>query len=101
MSKLKKGDKIKVLLGKDRGKQGVVEKLVAKKNIAYIAGINIYKRHVKKQGQTAGGIIEIIKPLNLSNLALICPNCQKTTRVKFKVEGEKKLRVCSRCKEAI
>lgn len=99
--KLKKSDKVKVLLGKDRGKQGQIEKLDAKKGVLYIAGVNTYKRHVKKQGQMEGGIIEIIKPINLSNVVLICPNCQKPTRVGFKIEGGKKIRVCKKCKKAI
>lgn len=101
MNKLKKGDKVKVLLGKDNGKQGSVERVLTKKGQAFVAGINMYKRHVRKQGQTEGGIIEIIKPVNISNLMLICPNCQKPTRIKFKVAEGKKLRVCIKCEKEI
>lgn len=101
MNKIKKGDKVKVLLGKDNGKQGSVERVLTKKNLAFVAGVNMYKRHVKKQGSVEGGIIEIIKPVNISNLALICPNCQKPTRVKFKIIDGKKLRVCIKCQKEI
>ncbi len=101
MNKLKKGDKVKVLLGKDNGKQGSVERVLIKKNLVFVAGVNMYKRHVKKQGTIEGGIIEIIKPVHISNLALICPNCQKSTRVKFNVANGEKLRICTKCKKEI
>ncbi len=99
--KLKKGDKVKVLLGKDTGKQGSIERILWKKGQAFVAGVNMYKRHVKKQGQIEGGIIEIIKPVNISNLSLICPNCQKQTRVSFKIIENKKQRICSKCRKEI
>lgn len=97
MSKLKKGDKVKVLLGKDNGKQGNIERVDAKEGKVFIAGVNIYKRHVKGQKQIEGGIIDIIKPVNISNVILICPNCQKPTRVGSKIIDGKKTRVCKKC----
>lgn len=99
--KIKKGDKVKVLLGKDRGKEGQVEKVFGKEGKVLILGVNVYKRHVKKQGQTEGGIIEIPKPIDISNVALICPLCKKQTRVGFKEIKESKLRVCKKCKKEI
>lgn len=90
-----------VLLGKDRGKSGAVERVLDKEKKVVIAGINIYKRHVKKQRQIEGGIIDIIKPLDISNVALICPNCRKPTRVGFQVEGDNKVRVCRKCRKEI
>ena len=63
---IKKGDKVKVLLGKDRGKEAVVERVFPKKGKVLILGVNVYKRHVKKQG-----IIDIPKPIDISNVALI------------------------------
>ncbi|HBQ50991.1 50S ribosomal protein L24 [Candidatus Daviesbacteria bacterium RIFCSPLOWO2_01_FULL_38_10] len=101
MSKIKKGDKIKVLLGKDRGKEGQVEKVFSKEGKVLILGVNIYKRHVKKQGQTEGGIIEIPKPINISNVVLMCPLCKKPTRISFKKIKDSKLRVCKKCKKEI
>lgn len=63
---MKKGDKVKILLGKDRGKEGTIERVYPKKNKVLILGVNVYKRHVKKQG-----IIDIPKPIDISNVALI------------------------------
>ena len=100
-SKIKKGDKVKVLLGKDRGKEGTVEYVLAKDKKVFVGGVNLYKRHVKKQGQIKGGIIDIPKPLDVSNVSLICPNCKKPTRVGYKKDGNSKVRVCRKCKKEI
>lgn len=99
--KLKKGDKVKILLGKDRGKTGSVEFVVGKKDRVFVGGVNLYKRHVKRKGQTEGGIIDIPKSLNVSNVGLICPNCSKITRVGFKVIEGKKVRICKKCTKEI
>lgn len=100
MAKIKKGDKVQVLLGKDRGKVGDVERVLGKKGKVIVAGVNIYKRHVKKFQGVEGGIIDIVKPVDISNVALICPKCKKPTRVGFK-EGEGKIRICKKCKQEI
>ena len=101
MQKLKKGDNVKVLLGKDGGKWGLVDRILKSKGKVTILGINMYKRHVKKQGNTDGGVIEIVKPVNISNVMLICSNCKKTTRVDIKTEGDIKIRVCKKCLKEI
>ncbi|KKS64936.1 50S ribosomal protein L24 [Candidatus Daviesbacteria bacterium RIFCSPLOWO2_01_FULL_43_38] len=99
--KIKKNDTVQILLGKDRGKNGKVLRVSTKENKVWVEGLNMYKRHVKKVGQTEGGIIGISKPLNISNVALVCPHCKKPARVGFQVEGDIKVRVCKKCKEAI
>lgn len=99
--KIKKGDKVKILLGKDRGKDGKVEYVLGKNKRVFVGGVNLYKRHVKKQGTIEGGIIDIPKSLNISNVALICPNCNKTTRVGYAMEGTEKVRVCKKCGKEI
>lgn len=99
--KIKKGDKVKVLLGKDRGKEGTVEYVMAKEGKVFVGGVNLYKRHVKKQGQIEGGIIDIPKPLDISNVALICPNCRKVTRIGFKKMVNEKIRICRKCGKEI
>lgn len=99
--KIKKGDKVKVLLGKDRGKAGTVEYILAKERKVFVAGANIYKRHVRKIKDMEGGIIDIPKPLDISNVVLICPNCQKMTRVGYKTIGTDKIRVCKKCQKEI
>lgn len=99
--KIKKGDKVKVLLGKDRGKEGVVQFVLGKENRVFVEGVNLYKRHIRKMGETKGGIIDIPKPLDVSNVALICPNCKKVTKVGLKIEGNTKVRICKKCKKEI
>ncbi len=99
--KLKKGDKVRVLLGKDRGKEGTVELVRAADNRVFVGGANLYKRHVKKMGDVEGGIIDIPKSLNISNVGLICPNCKKLTKVGYKLEGKTKMRICKKCKKEI
>lgn len=99
--KIKKGDKVKVLLGKDRGKEGTVEYVKIKEARVFVGGVNLYKRHVRKQGQTEGGIIDIPKSLNVSNVGLICPNCKKITRIGYKMVDKEKMRICKKCKKEI
>lgn len=99
--KIKKGDKVKILLGKDRGKEGKVEFVLAKKNKVFVGGVNLYKRHVKKHGDVQGGIIDIPKPLDVSNVVLICSNCNKMTRVGYKMVANEKVRVCRKCGKEI
>lgn len=99
--KIRKNDQVEILLGKDRGKTGKVLRVWTKEDKALVEGINIYKRHVRKMGKTEGGIVEISKPVNLSNIALICPGCKRPTRVGFKVEGDIKSRICKKCGEII
>lgn len=99
--KVRKGDKVRVMLGKDRGKEGSVAFLLRKKRRVFVEGVNIYKRHVKKMGEIKGGIIDIPKSLDISNVALICPNCKKVTRVGFKITGKEKIRICRKCGKEI
>lgn len=99
--KIKKGDKVRVLLGKDRGKDGTVEFVRASDNRVFVGGVNLYKRHVKKMGDVEGGIIDIPKSLHVSNVGLVCPNCKKLTRIAYKVEKTGKVRICKKCKKEI
>lgn len=102
MLKIKKGDQVKILRGKDKGRTGVVEKVVPGENQVVISGVNVVKKHVKRQGEKQpGGIVEIAKPLDLSKVALLCPKCNQPTRVAFKKMGESKKRVCKKCKEIL
>jgi large subunit ribosomal protein L24 len=101
--KIKKDDKVKILIGKDRGKTGKVEKIFPKKRQVLVSGVNIYKKHVKPQGKDKpGGIVEVSMPLDVSNLALVCPKCNKTSRVGCLIDkkGEKH-RICKKCKQVV
>lgn len=99
--KIKKGDKVKILLGKDRGKEGTVEYVLLKRDRVFVGGANLYKRHVKKMGSNEGGIIDIPKSLNISNVGLVCPNCKKITRIGFKMVDNEKVRICKKCGKEI
>lgn len=99
--KIKKDDTVKILLGKDRGKNGKVLRMDMAKHRVLVEGINIYKRHGKKTARSEAGIFEIAKSLEISNVALVCPHCKETTKVGYKIEGQTKTRICKKCKEAI
>ena len=90
-AKLKKGDKVVVLAGKDKGKQGEITAVFPKENKAVVDGVNIAIRH-QRQTQTAqGGRVAKAMPIDLSNLSLMDKN-GKATRVGFRMEGDKKVR---------
>lgn len=99
--RIRKGDKVKILLGKDRGKEGKVEFVMVKKEKIFVGGANLYKRHVKKHGTIEGGIIDLPKPMDISNVALVCPNCNKVTRVGYQIMEDSKVRICRKCKKEI
>ncbi|MEK7110170.1 MAG: 50S ribosomal protein L24 [Patescibacteria group bacterium] len=100
--KLKKGDKIKITIGKDKGKTGVVEKVYKNSNKVLVTGMNLYKRHVKKnEKMPQGGIVEISRAMDVSKLSLVCPKCGKITRIGYVLEKNKKLRVCKKCQSKI
>lgn len=100
--KIRKGDKVRVITGKDKGKEGVVERVYENKNKLLIPGLNIYKRHVKKSEQfPEGGIIEMPRALDASNVMLVSSSTKKVTRVGFVIEGNKKFRVERKTNERI
>lgn len=100
--KIKKGDTVKVLVGKDRGKTGKVEKIYPKKDKVLVSGVNIYKKHMKSQGERKpGGIIDIPRPLPRSKVALLCPKCKQPTRVGYKINPTGKKRICKKCQQEI
>ncbi|MFA5932769.1 MAG: 50S ribosomal protein L24 [Microgenomates group bacterium] len=99
--KIQTGDNVKILLGKDRGKIGKVLRVWTKEDKVLVEGINMYKRHVKKTAQHEGGILDIPKQINISNVALVCPECKKPSRIGVIFEGEVKSRICKKCKEKI
>ena len=99
--KVKKGDKVVVITGRDKGKQGEILKVMREENRVLVQGVNIVKRH-QRQTQTAeGGIISKEAPIHVSNVAHIDPKTQKPTRVGYKIDGDKKVRVARRSGEAI
>src|SRR5258708_1775656 len=99
--KIKKDDTIISLLGRDRGKTGKVLRVDHKSGRVLVEGLNTVKRHVKSMQGVEGGIIDLAKSMQVSNLMLVCPKCKKPTRVSFKLNGEIKQRLCKKCGEAI
>ena len=99
--KIIKGDKIKVLTGKDKGKTGKVLQVFAANNKVSVEGLNLTFKNMrpKKQGEK-GQKIQFPAPIEISNIAVICPKCHKPTRVGSKnASGKKKSRACKKCKE--
>ena len=95
---IKRDDKVVVLSGKDKGKQGKVIKADPKAMKVIVEGVNIATKHQKprKQGEE-GGIFKVETPIYSSKVQLVFPKCGKATRVGHKVEGDKKVRVCKKC----
>ena len=90
----KTGDKVVVISGKDKGKEGKITHVLRKENRVVVEGINIVKKHVKGNGQTAGSINEVEAPIHASNVMIVDPKTKKAVRVGYAVEGDKKIRVC-------
>ncbi len=99
-AKLKKGDKVVVLTGKDKTRQGEIQSVDPKANKAVVEGVNIAIRHTKQSQSDQGGRVAKAMPINLSNLALLDKN-GKATRVGFRIEGDKKVRFAKTTGEAI
>lgn len=100
--KIKKGDTIIVVTGKDKGKKGKVDKVFPKTSSVLVAGINNMKRHRKKRDeQNPGGIVDIHLPIAESKVAVVCPACGQPTRVGFLMSKGDKERICRKCQQKI
>ncbi|WP_102226362.1 50S ribosomal protein L24 [Acidimangrovimonas sediminis] len=99
-AKLKKGDKVVVLAGKDKGKQGEITSVLPKENKAVVEGVNMAIRHTRQSQNAQGGRVPKAMPIDLSNLALLDAN-GKATRVGFRMEDDKKVRYAKTTGEAI
>ena len=97
--KLKKGDQVKIISGKDRGKTGVVLRALPLEGKVVVEGLNIFKKRSrpKKQGEK-GQIVMVTRPLPASKTMLICSACKEPTRIGFRMEGSSKVRYCKKCK---
>ena len=100
--KLHVGDEVVVTAGKDKGKKGKIDRVLPTTSKVAVAGVNMYKRHKKGDGKVRqAGIIDIVRPLSVANVSLVCPKCKLATRVGFVVKGDKKSRVCKKCEQLI
>lgn len=100
--KIHKGDTIKIITGKDKGKTGKVLKVLLKKNKILIEGLNLYKKHVrpKRQGEK-GEVVLVPRPMDISNVMPVCSSCNRAVRVGHRFEAEIKVRYCKKCKAKI
>ena len=95
---IRKGDKVEVITGKDKGKQGVVLRGIPQNQRVLVEGVNMVKKAMRPTQQNPqGGIVTKEAPIHVSNVMLICPSCKEATRVNIKREDGKKVRVCKHC----
>lgn len=99
--KIKKNDTVKIIKGKDNGKSGKVIRVLRKENKVVVEGLNLFKKHLRPRRQNEKGqIVQVPRPINVSNVMLVCPSCKKPTRVGYVFEGEgrrSKKRLCKKC----
>lgn len=99
---VKTGDKVKVIAGKDKGKEGVITKAFPKKDRVIVEGVNVVKKHTKpSNANPSGGIVEKEAPIHVSNVMLIDPSTNQPTRVGYKIVDGKKVRVSKKSGETI
>lgn len=96
--KIHKNDTIKIITGKDKNKTGKIIKVIPDKGKVLIEGLNLYKKHVrpKKEGEK-GQTILIPRPIDISNIMIVCQSCGKTVRIGYDAENEVKIRICKKC----
>ena len=101
--KLKVGDKVKVIAGSSKGKEGKIVKTFASENKVIVEGVNLVKKHKKGNGQETGGILEVEAPINASNVMIIDPKTKKVTRIGYKKDEKtnKKIRISKKSSEKI
>ena len=99
----KEGDRVIVISGKDKGKQGNVKKVNPSEGTVLVDGVNVVTKAQKANPMAGvqGGLNKIAKPINASKLMICCPSCDKATRVKKEIRDGKKVRVCQKCGETI
>ena len=100
--KLIKNDEVLIVRGKDKGKKGKIDRVITREEMILVPGVNLYKKHYKSRVQNKPSeIIEITKPYHVGNVALICPNCHKPTRIGYRFENKEKVRICRKCNKKI
>lgn len=96
---VKKGDRVKVIAGKDKGKEGEIIRSVPSKGRVVVEKVNVVKKAMRPtQKNPQGGISSMEAPIDVSNVMLVCPSCKKPTRVGHRIKDDgKKVRVCKKC----
>lgn len=95
---VKKDDTVKILKGKDRGKTGKVSRVLTKKGLVFVPGVNVYKKHLrpKRQGEK-GEVVSLVRPLRISNVRVMCPSCSRAVGTGNRLAGDTKVRYCKKC----
>ncbi len=102
MAKLKKGDVVVILSGRDRGKQGKILKILTARQAALVERVNLVKHFERRtRADQPWGIVEREGPIALANLALLCPRCKRPARIGWSLTDGSKTRMCKRCQEII
>lgn len=97
--KLKKGDQVKIVKGRDKGKIGNISRVLAESGAIVIDTLNLYKKRVRpKQQGKKGETVLVARPLSASNVMLVCQSCKRPARAGFRFEGNAKIRYCKKCK---
>lgn len=102
MKRIKKGDTVKIMIGKDRGKTAKVLRVFEKDNRAIVEGMNMMKKHSRprRQGEK-GETVSVARPIQMANLLPVCPSCGTGVRIGTKQEGNSRSRVCKKCGSTI
>jgi large subunit ribosomal protein L24 len=102
-AKIRRNDTVRVMAGKDRGRQGEVRQVFPAKSRAIVTGVNMSRRHRRARSATEpGGIVDVEAAIHVSNLRLVCPSCDAPVRVGFRLlDDGRKVRYCKRCDEAV
>ena len=96
--KLKKGDNVLIISGKDKGKTAKILKSLPKQRKILVEGVNLKKKHVRpKRDGEKGQIVQVIAPIDASNVKIICPKCGKAARIGYKIDKDRKFRFCKKC----
>jgi large subunit ribosomal protein L24 len=96
--RLREGDKVKVISGKDTGKESRISRVLPRRNKVIVEGVNTAKRHTRPRGQTMqGGIIDKDMPIDASNVMIMCDDCRRPVRIGYRVDDLGKHRICVRC----
>ena len=96
--KLRKGDQVQVIAGKDLGKTGEITRVIVNADKVIVDGVNVAKRHQRASKATMqGGIIDKDMPIHVSNVAIVCTSCGKHSRIGYRMDGDTKVRVCRKC----
>ncbi len=101
--KIRVKDKVIVISGKDKGREGIVERVYPASKMLLVKGVNLYKKHVKKsEAFPKGGVVEVERPLAACKVMFVCPNCKEKTRLSYQLDAKgNKKRICKKCKQII